>query len=106
MMYNGGPKQPELTVGATRQFMRDGENVIGIVLDTNGLCYTIVSIHGKYYNIAKTTPYKQVQLPFQERTRINKVRDLLMKRQKVQQDMIALELEEDRLNKELATLGF
>lgn len=106
MMYNGGPNQPELTIGSIRQFLDEGGNVIGIVLSVGSIYYRVVTINGVYRTIAKTTPYKQVKLSFSERERINKARDLLMQKVKIRSEITALEIEEERINKELGTLGF
>ena len=105
-MYNGGPNQPELTTGSIRQFLDEGGSVIGIVLSVGSIYYQVVTINGVYRTIAKTTPYKQVKLSFSERERINKARDLLMKKYKIKQERLALDLEEDKLDKELGLLGF
>lgn len=106
MMYNGGPNQPLLKAGDIRQFMCDDCIVVGIVLSVGSLYYDIVTLKGVCRQIAKTVPYKQVQLSFNERVRVNKARDLFMKQAKIRSEIIALEIEEDKINKELGTLGF
>lgn len=106
MMYNGGPNQPELSAGSIRLFMCEGCHVICIVLTVGSLYYDVITINGVCRQIAKTVPYKQVKLSFSERARVNKARDLLMQKVKIRSDITALEIEEERINKELGTLGF